>query len=144
MKRSILTFAFAISLGLGTSAGAAEVVERIQGGVLTFAGGQGYTNAVLMVTGPNGFEAEKTAVRGLPVFRMQGGSGMVDGYYQYALVAASDEKIDAETKFDNGRGANAQKTALKPFSMYGAFQVARGLIVPVEDVAGGADGDATE
>jgi len=144
MKPSILALALAAAVGLAGGASAAEVVERIQGGALAFSGGQGFTNAVLVVTGPNGYEAEKTTARGLPVFRMQGGGGMVDGYYQYSLIAASDEKIDAETKFDNGRGAAAQTTALKPFSMYGAFQVARGLIIPAEDVAAGADGDASE
>lgn len=144
MKHNTLTFALATSLCLAGIAGASEVTERIQGSALGFSGGQTYTNAVLMITGPNGFEAEKTAPRGLPTFRIGGGDRMVDGFYQYTLSAASDEKIPAETKFDNGRGAAAEKTMLKPFSMYGTFEVARGLIVPVAEAKEGSDGDASE
>jgi hypothetical protein len=144
MKRNVLTLAAAAVLAFAGNVVAAEVTERIQGGALAFSGGQTYTNAVLLITGPNGFEMEKTATRGLPTFRIQGGERIVDGFYQYSLQAATDEKVPAETKFDNGRGANAQQTALKPFSMYGTFQVSRGLIVPVETADGGPDVDPAE
>jgi len=143
MRSKIYGLALVASLAMAGAA-AAEVEERIQNGALSFSGGNGFTNAVLTITGPGEFETEETASRGLPVFRAQNSGRLLDGLYQYSLVAATDEKLVIKNKIDNGRGAAARDFTYKPFAKYGAFLVSKGTIMPADDVAGGADGDAVE
>jgi len=145
MKPILSGLTLAATLLLGHVALAAtEVTERIQSGALSFTGGQGFTNAVLMITGPNDYEREETASRGLPVFRAQNSGRLVDGIYQYSLSAATDEKETIKNPVDNGRGTAARDYVMKPFSMYGSFTVKKGSILPAEAGAEGADGDAKE
>ena len=141
MTRLSLPLAALAIAGLTSTALAADVEARLQSGALSFSGGAGFTNAHLKVTGPDDFEAEETASRGLPVFRLQGGR-MRDGFYHYALTAATDEKVKITRQFDNGRGDNARDFRLKPFHLTGMFQVKNGTIVPQEKMDGGADGDS--
>ena len=122
---------------------AAEVEARLQTSALSFSGGTGFTNAVLLVTGPDDFEAEESASRGLPVFRVQGGR-IKDGFYSYTLSAATDEQVKIVKPVDNGRGSTARDYTLKPFHLSGMFEVRKGRIVPIEDMAAGADGDPEE
>lgn len=147
MKNKLLTLpfslAFAVGLGAVASAQTADVEPRLQAGALSFSGGNTYTNAKLLITGPDDFEAEETASRGLPVFRVQGGR-MRDGFYQYTLSAATDEKVMIKEAVDNGRGSAARDYTLKPFNLSGMFEIARGTIVPVQEMKEGADGDAVE
>lgn len=145
MKSPILALATALMLACAAPALAQqEVTPRVQSTSISFAGGQNFTNAVLTVTGPDNYSREETATRGLPIFRLQTAGRLIDGYYQYSLVAATDEEIPIQTQLNNGRGPDARKTEYRPFSLYGAFRVERGLIVPLEDGDGGADGDAVE
>lgn len=132
-------------LGLGAvllSAGAAlaEVEVRLQAGALSFSGGAGYTNAQLLITGPNDFEQIETASRGMPVFRVRGGR-MQDGFYQYTLTAATNERVKIKKPIDSGRGSAAKDYVLKPYSLSGMFEIKRGTIVPLADTAPGADKD---
>ncbi len=140
MKRSITAIAFAASFA-ATSIFAAEVEPRFQAGALSFSGGTGFTNASLKITGPGDFEAEETASRGLPVFRVRGGR-MKDGFYQFSLSAATDEQVKIKKQVNNGRGDNTRDYTLKPFHMSGMFEISRGTIVPPEEMKAGADGDA--
>ncbi|MDJ0626851.1 MAG: hypothetical protein QNJ44_01215 [Rhodobacter sp.] len=142
MKSRIVGVLCTAAFCLAGAAQAAEIEARIQSGSLSFTGGHTYTNAKLQIIGPQGFEKEEEALRGMPTFRVQGAGRMVDGLYQYSLVAASDEKVPLENNLDNGRGANAQNFAYKPFSMYGTFRVEKGVILPPEKGAGGADTDS--
>ncbi len=146
MRTVIPAAAFALSLTLAGAALAAPDIEaRVQPTSISFAGGQNYTNAVLTVTGPDGYVKEESALRGLPIFRLQTAGRLVDGYYQFALSAATDEVIPLRNKMDNGRGAGARTTEYRAFNMSGAFRVEKGLIVPVDETAGeGGDVDATE
>ncbi|MDJ0826859.1 MAG: hypothetical protein QNJ16_15280 [Rhodobacter sp.] len=144
MSSRLLGIACAAAFGLAGTAVAAEVEARIQSGSLSFSGGNNYTNAQLMITGPQGYEAEQTASRGLPIFRVQGAGRMVDGLYQYSLVAATDEKVPLKNALNNGRGPDARQHAFKPFSMYGAFRVEKGVLMPADETKSGVDGDATE
>lgn len=144
MKQWISGLICAVVLTAAGTVRAAEVEARIQSGSLSFAGGTNFTNAQLLITGPQGFEAEETRPRGLPQFRVQGAGRMVDGLYQYSLVAASDEKIPLQNTMNNGRGPDAPKTEFRPFAMYGTFRVEKGQILPPDDSVEGADSDATE
>ncbi len=143
--KSVL-FGLALCAGLfATGALAAqEVTERIEGGALSFVGGQNFTNGILRITGPNDFEAEVTAIRGLPVFRAVNSGRLVDGFYQYFVSAATDEKVEIKNPIDNGRGTAARNYLLKPFSAQGGFQVKNGTIVAVDGSSGGADVDTGE
>ena len=143
MKYKLLTLIAGLSAGLATAGFAAEVEARLQAGALSFTGGSGFTNAVLYITGPDDFEAEETASRGLPVFRVRGGR-MKDGFYQYTLTAATDEQVKIKKPIDNGRGSNARDYTLKSFNLNGMFEIERGVIVPLDETAAGADGDAKE
>ncbi|MCP3970002.1 MAG: hypothetical protein GY717_06745 [Rhodobacteraceae bacterium] len=137
-------FGAALVLGLAPALlQAAEVELRLQSSALSFSGGSGFSNAVLFVTGPNDFEVEETASRGLPVFRVQGGR-IKDGFYHFTLSAATDEKVKIKRKVDNGRGADTRDYTLKPFHLSGMFEVRKGRIVPAEEMASGADGDPEE
>lgn len=143
MIRLFTSIFFAFGLGMAGGVHAAEVEARLQTSALSFSGGSGFTNATLLVTGPNDFEAEETASRGLPVFRVQGGRAK-DGFYQYTLSAATDEKVKIVKPVDNGRGSDARDYTLVPFHMSGMFEIRKGRIVPAEEMADGADGDAVE
>lgn len=143
MKHKALLLISSIALTFGSAARAAEVEARLQAGSLSFSGGAGFSNASLLITGPNDFEVEETASRGLPVFRVQGGL-MKDGFYQFSLSAATDQKVKIKRAIDNGRGADARDYTLKPFYMTGMFEISRGTIVPVDEMKSGADSDATE
>lgn len=122
----ILTFATA-SVGFGE-----EVTERLSPGALSFVGGASYTNARLQIYGPDDFESEETSSRGLPVFRVRGGT-VKDGVYRYTLSAATDEQVPIKKKVNNGRGENARDFTFKPFYKQGVFRVSRGLIEPLDD-----------
>ncbi len=141
MKTHIAALALSLALATGAAQAAQEIAPRIQSTSISFSGGQTYSNAVLTVSGPHGYSHEESAARGLPIFRLQTAGRLVDGYYQFALIAASDEEVRIESQLDNGRGEAARKTQLVPFSMYGAFRVEKGLIQPVESGDGGADSD---
>ena len=143
MKHSLLSFLVATGIGVSSASWGADVEVRLQAGALSFSGGSGFTNAHLMITGPNDFEAEETASRGLPTFRVRGGR-MKDGFYQFTLSAATDEKVKIKRQIDNGRGDDTRDYTLKPFHLSGMFEISRGTIVPVEDMKDGADSDATE
>ncbi len=132
--------AAALAVTLPGLAWATEVETRLQAGALSFSGGSGFSNAVLQVTGPDAFEAEETTSRGLPVFRLQGGR-MKDGFYQFTLTAATDEKVKITREIDNGRGSDARDYRLKPFHLSGMFEVRQGRIVPKEEM--GDEGDFT-
>lgn len=137
MKTPLIGLIFGAAIA--TSAVAqADVEARIQPTSLSFAGGQNYTNAVLMVTGPNEYEHEATAARGLPIFRLQSAGRLLDGYYQFSLVAATDKTVPIKKPIDNGRGPDAPTTQKVPFSMYGAFRVEKGRLLEVE--SGGESG----
>jgi len=110
-----------------------EVEERVQSTSLSFSGGRNYTNATLKVYGPNDYLKEETVNRGMPVFRLQTAGRLVDGFYSYTLLAASDEEIPVDTSVDNGRGEAARTTMKKPFALYGRFQVVDGLLKAVDD-----------
>ena len=140
MKKAILLGI--ITAFMGGAAWAADVTPRFQAGALSFTGGTGFTNATLDIFGPDDFEATETASRGLPVFRVRGGR-MKDGFYQYSLSAATDEKVKIKKPIDNGR-PEARDYTLKPFYLSGMFKVSRGLIEEVKDNGGGADGDASD
>ena len=143
MKTKILTLGLVLGLAVATTGFGSEVEARLKTGALSFKGGSGFTNAVLMITGPNEFEAEETASRGLPVFRVQGGR-MRDGFYQYTLSAATDTKVQISNSIDNGRGSNARDHTFQPFHLSGMFEVRQGRIVPEDEMAVGADGDSEE
>ncbi|MCG6904420.1 MAG: hypothetical protein LJE68_17250 [Rhodobacter sp.] len=143
MKHKALSLLLAVGLAGVSTASAAEVEARLQAGSLSFSGGTGFTNAQLLITGPDDFEAEETASRGLPVFRVQGGR-MKDGFYQYTLSAATDEKVTIKRPVNNGRGATERDYLLKPFNMTGIFEISRGTIVPQEEMKTGSDGDSSE
>lgn len=139
-----LLFALGLAACLaGATAAIAEVEARIENGVLSFVGGQTYTNAILQITGPGDFELEETAVKGLPVFRAKNSGRLKDGLYQYSLTAATDEKVQIpeKDKLDNGRGSAARDYRLKPFFLSGAFYISEGTMKNAEDVEGGADKD---
>ena len=121
-------------LAFASQALSADVAEKLTPGALSFTGGASFTNAVLKVRGPNDYSEEKTARRGLPVFRITGGR-MQDGVYFYALSAATDEEVPIKKKVDNGRGTDARDFTLKPFYKEGMFRITRGLIEPVTDGA---------
>ncbi|KMW56434.1 hypothetical protein AIOL_001388 [Candidatus Rhodobacter oscarellae] len=141
MKQALLSI-FSVIFASGAAL-AADVEPRLQAGALSFSGGLGFTNATLTILGPDDFEAVETASRGLPVFRVRGGR-MRDGFYQYTLSAATDEKIKIKKPIDNGRGGDARDYTLKPFHMSGIFEVSRGTIVPLKETKSGADLDGTE
>lgn len=143
MKPFLFSLTLSAGLALGSVVGAQEVEERIQSGVLSFSGGNSFTNAVLMITGPNEYEREETASRGLPVFRAKNSGRLVDGFYQYTLTAATDEKVEIKNPVDNGRGELARNYTLKPFAKSGAFVVKDGTIEVARDSAG-YDNDAGE
>lgn len=139
-------FAAALAVGLATvpAALAAEVEARIENGVLSFVGGQSFTNAILQITGPGDFELEETAIKGLPVFRARNSGRLQDGLYQFSLTAATDEKvrIPEREKLDNGRGSAARDYRLKSFFLSGAFYISEGTMKDAEGVEGGADKDS--
>ncbi len=141
MLHTTLALGLGLTLLAAPAALAQDVEVRLQAGSLSFTGGQGYTNAVLQITGPDDFETEETASRGLPVFRVQGGR-MKDGFYQYNLTAATDEKVEIKRQVDNGRGEAQRNYVLKPFHLSGMFEISRGTIVPAEEMKEGADGDS--
>ena len=143
MKPKLLSLFAAISLACAAPSWSAEVEVRLQAGALSFSGGSGFTNAHLLITGPNDFEAEETASRGLPTFRVRGGR-MKDGFYQFTLSAATDEKVKIKRKVDNGRGDDTRDYTLKPFHLSGMFEISRGTIVPADEMKDGADVDASE
>lgn len=143
MKTKILSMSFAVGLAAASMLHAAEVEPRIQSSALSFTGGSGFTNATLQINGPDDFQAEETASRGLPVFRVQGGK-MRDGFYHFILSAATDEKVKIKRPIDNGRGDDARDHTFKPFHMSGMFEVRKGRILPPEEMAAGADGDSEE
>jgi hypothetical protein len=144
VRLKLISLAMTASFALAGALSAQEVEERIQNGALSFSGGNGFTNAMLKITGPGEFEAEQTASRGLPVFRAKNSGRLLDGMYQYELSAATDEKVKIKKPVDNGRGSATRDYTMKPFHKYGAFLVKKGTIVSAENVPGGADGDATE
>ena len=141
MKQIILSAVFAISLVFPTHA--AEVEPRYTAGALSFSGGNGFTQAKLMITGPNDFEAEESASRGLPVFRVRGGR-MKDGFYQFTVTAATDVKVKIKKPMDNGRGSAAKDYTFESFHLSGMFEIKRGTIVPIAENTKGADGDQVE
>lgn len=143
MKHSLLSFLVATGVGVSSASWGADVEVRLQAGALSFSGGSGFTNAHLMITGPNDFEAEETASRGLPTFRVRGGR-MKDGFYQFTLSAATDEKVKIKRPIDNGRGDSGRDHTFKPFHLSGMFEISRGTIVPLEDTKDGADVDGSE
>ena len=143
MDHRLLSLTATFILGVSTAAFAVEVEARLQTSALSFSGGSGFTNAVLFITGPNDFEEEETASRGLPVFRVQGGQ-VKDGFYHYTLTAATDEKVTIKRPVDNGRGSAARDYTLKPFNLSGMFQIKEGRIVPQDKMSASADGDAEE
>ncbi len=144
MRSQIFAVGLAAGLAAGTATWAAEVEVRIENGVLSFVGGQSYTNATLQITGPGDFELEETAVKGLPVFRAKNSGRLKDGLYQFSLIAATDEKetIPAKENLDNGRGSAARDYRLKPFYLSGAFYISEGTMKDAEAVEGGADKDS--
>jgi len=111
--------------------GQQSVVEQLQTTSLSFSGGHRFTNAVLTITGPHGYMREETALRGLPVFRLQTAGRLSDGYYRYALVAASDQVAQAKPVFANGRASATSGAAKVPFALYGAFLVQAGRFIPI-------------
>lgn len=140
MRRSF--FGIALALALPVAAVAAQEVEpRIQSTSISFSGGQSFTNAVLTVTGPNDYMREESASRGMPIFRLQSAGRLIDGYYQFSLIAATDKEVPRKSTLNDGRGEDARRTEFVPFSMQGAFRVEQGLIVPLEESEGGADSD---
>lgn len=139
MKKSLIAIASAAIFSAG-AAFSADVEARFQPGSLSFSGGTGFTNAVLTVTGPDDFEKEETAKRGLPVFRVVGGR-MRDGFYQFSLSAATDEKVKIKKPLNNGRGDAGRDHTFVPFHMSGIFEISRGTIVPPEKLDASADGD---
>ena len=140
MRHLIIALPLAATLGLAGAA-SAEVTERINSGSLSFSGGNGYSNAVLTISGPDDFSAEVKADKGLPVFRVQTAGRLEDGFYQYSLVAASPETEKVNTSINNGRGDNARATAQVPFSTSGIFQIADGSIVVATEARGSGDTD---
>lgn len=144
MKPVLFALSLFAGLALGAAASAVEVKERLQNGALSFSGGQSFSNAVLFITGPDDYEREETAARGLPVFRAQNSGKLVDGLYQYSLSAATDEKVKIKKEIDNGRGDLARDYTLKPFSMSGNFMVKKGTIIAVDAANTGADVDPEE
>lgn len=134
MKKSILTLAAGVFLGFSTSVFGADVTPRFDSGSLSFSGGRDFTNGRLFITGPDDFEAEETASKGLPVFRVQGGR-MRDGYYHFSVSAATSEKIKIKKPIDNGRGAAARDYTLKPFTLSGMFEIKRGAILEIDEAA---------
>ena len=125
MKRALL--ALVAFVGFAGAAWSADVEVRYTPGALSFSGGTSFTNAVLEIRGPNDFEAVETASRGLPVFRVRGGK-IRDGFYQFSLSAATDEKVKLKKQVDNGRGQNARDYTFKPFYLSGVFQIERGTL----------------
>ena len=134
MKKSILTLAAGVFFGFSSVVFGADVTPRFDSGALSFSGGRDFTNGRLLITGPDDFEAEETANKGLPVFRVQGGR-MRDGYYQFSVSAATSEKIKIKKPIDNGRGGSARDYTLKPFYLSGMFEIKRGAILEIDEAA---------
>ena len=127
-------FGFLFTVASTLSAWAADVEARMQPTALSFTGGASFTNARLEIRGPDDYESEETASRGLPVFRVRGGT-MKDGVYFYNLSAATDEKQEIKRKIDNGRGDGARDYTFKPFYMEGMFRITKGLIEEIDENA---------
>jgi len=134
MKKSILSLTVGAFLGFSTAVFGADVTPRFESGALSFSGGRDFTNGHLLITGPDDFEAEETASKGLPVFRVKGGR-MRDGYYHFSVSAATSEKIKIKKPVDNGRGSSARDYTLKPFYLSGMFEIKRGAIQEIDEAA---------
>jgi len=142
MRNPVLAMALSISLALwGGAAQALDIVQRNNATALWFDGGQGFTNATLQITGPDGFTSNVSAARGLPTFNVQGAGRLQDGLYKYVLTAASANKVKVDSELDNGRGDAAKSEMFEPFSKFGAFRISRGTIVTDSEAMRGSDQD---
>jgi hypothetical protein len=82
----------------------------------------------LSIAGPNEFSATSFSKSGAPSIDLRRFGAVEDGTYTYHLTAATDEKVKARTRLDNGRD-QASADPVKSVDTSGTFNVKDGVIV---------------
>lgn len=135
-----LTLALGLNTGLIVSSALAadpDPVQQQNSTAIWFENWFGLSNATLTVTAPNGAVTALFAASGTPVYQLVipgSGDPVLDGLYRYELTAAGEDRVEIVNAIDNGRGEAAQDSLAKSFALTGQFTVARGVIIPPEDI----------
>jgi hypothetical protein len=133
MTRTALGLAAIVALSLPTACLADDLKanERFNDMTLDFEITGPYRNATLSVAGPGDFHTSVSAERGAPSIDLRKFGPLADGTYTYQLDAATDQKLQAKTRLDNGR-KGSQPEPMVGASMSGTFNVKDGAIVKRE------------
>ena len=126
---SILAACFAVGLSGPCLADDLKATEKFSESTVAFDLQGSYSNVTLSVSGPNRFHASASAKTGTPSIDLRRAGAPADGQYTYQLTAATDEKTQARSALDNGRGPGAQAAPLKSVTASGSFHVQNGAIV---------------
>lgn len=113
---------------------AANPVKQHNSNAVWFENWTGLSNAILIVSAPNGELTTVQADAGTPVFQLSG-SDILDGIYRFELRAATEETVKIVNPQNNGRGDSQSDSMSKPYYLTGSFTVSRGVIVTPKDVS---------
>ncbi len=108
--------------------------EAFEGTRLAFKPRGKYSNATLIVTGPAEYYAEIYNPSSLPSLNLEKYGKVVDGFFSYQLIAATDKKIEIlNPGLNNGRDdiPGAKRVGVQ---LSGTFCIKNGVIAPFEDI----------
>lgn len=146
LLRTLTIFACIISLGGTAQAFNDEDLDgriRLLGERIAFDIDGRYTNYVLVIAGPEGYQARAEGARSAPTLRLADHGDVPDGRYRYSLTAATD-RIDPSTQrvdhAANGREPGAGVARIGA-SLSGSFVVEDGRLRIFEDLEEPQPGD---
>lgn len=134
IMNKILTWLSAASLSLFASfntlaADQFDEFKTIKGSEVRFSLPADYFNAMLTISGPNGFFARSFSKSGSAAIDLIGAGATADGYYTYELTAATRDTVIA-----NNRRITLSEDAKKPVrnvgvNTFGSFYAEGGIVV---------------
>ena len=111
--------------------------ELFEGTRVAFKAGARYSNATLIITGPADYQAEVFNRATLPSLDLQKYGKVVDGYFRYQLIAATDQKVEIlNPGLNNGRD-DIPGAKMLGAQLSGVFCVKDGVIAKVENLPEG-------
>ncbi|KAG1648418.1 hypothetical protein GQR58_029846 [Nymphon striatum] len=148
IKSQMLFAGFVLSISSQGIANEKNVAyEYFNGSTLTFDYKGNFSNANIIVSGPNGFKTSTFQKSGEPTINLSentlnssptlqtsssefsGANSLEDGSYKYEITVATNKKVKIVDTINNGRGKNNQITANLSETQSGHFRVKNGSIV---------------
>ncbi len=91
------------------------------------------SNALLMVSGPNGYFTEEFVERGLPEIKLTKFGKLEDGIYRWQITGATQERRAVhKSELNNGRGDIAKDMRNIGLRETGVFYVRKGQITKID------------